>query len=326
MEIDTLDKFNDYFKTEQDCIDFLKELRWGNNIICTKCGSERCYTNNDNKHYKCRDKSCGTKFNVGINTLLHNTKISYMMWLEMIYLYTKSRGRFMSANYDKQKFGISTAIIVDLKLRTLLDGVERIGLPIDQIFVSVCKNLWLKYDKRLQYNRNKIFSKKLYLINDEDKIDFNDKKTYQNILITINKFLYYGIFRRWYFYAFATSEEILSEVFIYLSDNKEEQTEITGYILIEAIKKVLHKMWRKHYTEERPNVGKYITKNKKEWKRDTRMNLGRWYILELLRKSSDFKEFETVKDIAEEVNKKREELKIKRGRNGKLTSYEFQHF
>lgn len=78
-----------YFSSEEKCRDTVEKMRWPDgNIICPKCGNERSYRMGDMKHYKCRDKKCGTKFSVIKGSIFEATKLPLSKWFVGIYLVT----------------------------------------------------------------------------------------------------------------------------------------------------------------------------------------------------------------------------------------------
>ena len=79
----------DTFKTEQDCIDHLKQMKWGNEPFCPHCGCQKVYEFKDNKTYKCSD--CRKKFSVKVGTIFEDSKISLRKWFTAIYLITSHK-------------------------------------------------------------------------------------------------------------------------------------------------------------------------------------------------------------------------------------------
>jgi len=76
----------DYFKSEETCITYLANSRWGNEPACPHCGNVGAYVTN--RGFKCKAKECGKKFTVTTGTIFENTKISLRTWFAAMYLCT----------------------------------------------------------------------------------------------------------------------------------------------------------------------------------------------------------------------------------------------
>ncbi len=85
----TLAEVIKFYEREDICRDLIEKNRWPDgNIICPKCKGERCYRMGDMKHYKCRDKKCGTRFSVIKGTVFEATKLPLSKWFAAMYLVT----------------------------------------------------------------------------------------------------------------------------------------------------------------------------------------------------------------------------------------------
>ena len=85
----SLSEVIEFYKSEDKCRDLVEKNRWPDgNIICPKCKGERCYRMGDMKHYKCRDKKCGTRFSVIKGTVFEATKLPLSKWFIAMYLVT----------------------------------------------------------------------------------------------------------------------------------------------------------------------------------------------------------------------------------------------
>src|ERR1700761_7158239 len=76
----------DYFKSEETCISYLANSRWGETPTCPHCGNVGAYVTN--RGFKCKAKECHKKFTVTTGTIFENTKISLRVWFATIYLAT----------------------------------------------------------------------------------------------------------------------------------------------------------------------------------------------------------------------------------------------
>ena len=89
MKKNDFTKFNsllsvaDYFDTVQKCKQALTETRWGDDIICPKCGKHHCKIASNGRIY-CTH--CRHNFSCTVGTIFENTKISLRQWFLAMYL------------------------------------------------------------------------------------------------------------------------------------------------------------------------------------------------------------------------------------------------
>ena len=57
------------FSDEQVCRDFLVQQRWNGSPVCLYCGSNKWYSIEDRKRFKCGDKDCYKKYSVTVGTM-----------------------------------------------------------------------------------------------------------------------------------------------------------------------------------------------------------------------------------------------------------------
>lgn len=81
--------------TENDCREFLEQIRWGKSPICPHCGSQ------SKEHYelkqkgefkglrKCKD--CRERFTVKVGTMFHGSPISLRKWFIAIYIFSSHK-------------------------------------------------------------------------------------------------------------------------------------------------------------------------------------------------------------------------------------------
>jgi transposase-like protein len=75
-------EFEEMFKTEQNCIDYLASLRWPDGFECPQCGSIRFWKKNKGR-YECRD--CHKETTVTNNTMFHKTTKPLSIWFRAIW-------------------------------------------------------------------------------------------------------------------------------------------------------------------------------------------------------------------------------------------------
>jgi transposase-like protein len=75
-------EFEEMFRTEQDCIDYLTSLRWPLGFVCPQCGSIRFWKKNKGR-YECRD--CHKETTVTNDTMFHKTTKPLLVWFRAIW-------------------------------------------------------------------------------------------------------------------------------------------------------------------------------------------------------------------------------------------------
>jgi len=71
------------FPTQNSCVEFLEQRRWGNKLICPYCHSSHTHRNKKTQHY-CY--ACKTSFSVTVGTIFHHTHLPLQKWFLAISL------------------------------------------------------------------------------------------------------------------------------------------------------------------------------------------------------------------------------------------------
>lgn len=71
------------FSTEEQCLEYLAELRWSSGFICPKCGGKHGYRLS-NGRYQCAQ--CRHQVSVTAGTVLHKTHMPLQQWFLAFYL------------------------------------------------------------------------------------------------------------------------------------------------------------------------------------------------------------------------------------------------
>jgi transposase-like protein/transcription elongation factor Elf1 len=77
-------RFQERFQTEEQCFEYLKNLRWPNGFICPQCGHGEAYFTEKRKLFQC--KNCRHQTSVTAQTLFHRTHVPLRKWFWAIYL------------------------------------------------------------------------------------------------------------------------------------------------------------------------------------------------------------------------------------------------
>ena len=114
----TILEFEKRFREEEDCVVYLRRVRWPNGFICPKCGHVECYELNL-RLYQCA--LCKKQTSVTAGTIFHKTHLPLTIWFRVIFSVAQDKGGASSSRIASQ-FGLpqKTAWLMLLKLRTAM--------------------------------------------------------------------------------------------------------------------------------------------------------------------------------------------------------------
>ncbi len=107
----TIDAFDRQFQTEDDCKNFLMEMRWPDGVRCPRCKSaERIYALKARPfHWVCCNKRCGERrgyrFSVITKTIFENTKIPLKLWYKVAFLILTAKKGISALQVHRVIFG-----------------------------------------------------------------------------------------------------------------------------------------------------------------------------------------------------------------------------
>jgi len=128
------------FQTEDDCLDYIEQMRWPNGKCCVKCGSmnisqfkrETESKNRRNRLYQCLEKECGHQFSATAGTIFADSHLPLTKWFMAIGLIVEAK-KGISAKQVARHLGMETSyktvwylchrIREAMKEGGLLDGV-----------------------------------------------------------------------------------------------------------------------------------------------------------------------------------------------------------
>jgi len=113
-------EFQERFKTEDNCFQYLKKLRWPDGYFCPKCGHNDAYFMEKRKIFQC--KNCHHQTTVTVNTIFHRTHVPLRKWFWAIFLVgTDKRG--CSAKRLEKMIGVhyATAWLMIHKIRKAME-------------------------------------------------------------------------------------------------------------------------------------------------------------------------------------------------------------
>lgn len=124
----TLADFNDYFKDEKTCYEFLESQRWDGQAVCPHCGSAKKPYNvkprgkfKDIPSYRCSERECDLPFTVRTGTIFEGSKVELRKWLQAAYELSTAKKGISSVELGT-RIGVSqkTAWFINHRLRVML--------------------------------------------------------------------------------------------------------------------------------------------------------------------------------------------------------------
>lgn len=89
------------FSDEQKCRDFLVQQRWSGCPTCPYCGSQKWYSIEDGKRFKCGNKECYKKYSVTVGTVFHASNIPLTTWFPAMYIISSHKKGISSVQLAK---------------------------------------------------------------------------------------------------------------------------------------------------------------------------------------------------------------------------------
>lgn len=124
----TIAEFNDYFKDEKTCYEFLENQRWDGVAVCPHCGTLKTpykvksrgkFT--DIPSYRCSERACDLPFTVRTGSIFEGSKVELRKWFQAAYELSISKKGISSVELA-DRIGVSqkTAWFINHRLRTML--------------------------------------------------------------------------------------------------------------------------------------------------------------------------------------------------------------
>ena len=125
----TIAEFNDYFRDERTCYEFLEKKLWDNGKpVCPHCGTAKQPKKvsargkfKDIPSYRCTETGCYLPFTVRTGTIFQGSKVELRKWLQASYELSISKKGISSVELA-QRIGVSqkTAWFINHRLREML--------------------------------------------------------------------------------------------------------------------------------------------------------------------------------------------------------------
>ncbi len=128
----TIQQFNDFFKDEKTCYEFLEQQRWDGVPVCPHCGSLKTPYKvrargkfQDIPSYRCSERACDLPFTVRTNSIFEGSKIELRKWFQAAYEISTAKKGISSVELAT-RIGISqkSAWFVNHRLRAMLTETQ----------------------------------------------------------------------------------------------------------------------------------------------------------------------------------------------------------
>lgn len=100
VRIISVNEFRKRFSTEDDCLNYLVNLRWLNGFICPKCQNRESYQQKDSGFYRC--KACDYKVSITAGTAFHGTNLRLPDWFWAVYRMPQDKKGFSAMQLMKE--------------------------------------------------------------------------------------------------------------------------------------------------------------------------------------------------------------------------------
>jgi transposase-like protein len=124
----TIHEFNDYFKDEVSCYQFLEDQRWNGVPVCPHCATAKAPYKvkargkfADIPSYRCSERACGLPFTVRTGSIFEGSKVELRKWFQAAYELSISKKGISSVELAN-RIGVSqkTAWFINHRLRAML--------------------------------------------------------------------------------------------------------------------------------------------------------------------------------------------------------------
>lgn len=319
----SLSDFENTFPDDVSCIQWLWSVR--NEVApgCPYCGEFKIFNNNDGKTKKCSNKICRNKLSITTKSLIAGTKVPISKWMEFMFLYVKSRGRFSTTTNFSNPVHAYTA---DKILKEVFSTVQKEGVTQEWMFIQGWKRIFILNSKGVEFKKSDKGER--WLIKPNDILDFQKEEIYRKAVLFATKTIHNSVRRDFILFAFIEATDLVAETIMNICDSQENVGAVTGDLFVKATYSTLYKLW-KAKMKEMPNYEDYRKTYNRDKKREMRINLSNYYIKSLIctedSRKGKWKEEKTFSELKDRIEKKRVKIRANREKRGYISSFEFNY-
>lgn len=318
IELNTLKDVEKAFPDPESARKYLFEIRWGKFAICPFCGNERAYFIEKGIRMKCANPVCYRKFAVTGKTLFEATNLPPDKLVKILFIYSRTRGRVTELKSVIQ-CNIRTDFFVREKLDFAWKTIDTIGKStadtMKMLFIACCD----QYEKFKDVKRDPYYNSPFKV---KDINNIGDVRQY-NMLLRHTKY-YLSVYAKWIWIKdFATAEDILSETFLHLSENKIKEYDADS--ILHYIWKTCQKMWE-NYLAQHPKRSEYTKTMKKKFNDAQKINIKDNYVITCIfnRKGNKMTR-EEIRNNKALIAEARNIIREKRNKHGRISDFQ-SHF
>ncbi len=109
------------FPTQESCIKYLEKVRWGDQVVCPYCKSERTAP----AEHRHRCYNCKTSFSVTVGTIFHHTHLPLQKWFLAIMLMLNAKKGLSALQLSRDlRVNKNTAWRMNMQIRKAMNQVE----------------------------------------------------------------------------------------------------------------------------------------------------------------------------------------------------------
>lgn len=304
---DNYDDISSVFTCEQNAKFFLEKIRWSNGVICPKCGGKKYYNIDSNKKFKCANNKCYYKFSLTSNTLIACTNLSLITWIKVVYIFLSKKGAIDPIDISVgAAVAEKSSILIFSRLELAWKHTNKTLKKFD-LFKEFFYQLFTLYEKREEIQCNKWGH--IYHVSNID--DISNPYQFNRLMVYCRVRLYYCT---WIHKNVLQPCDILSEVFLYLYDNKIDVYDAD--FIIRIINRVISRMWYR-YTKENPLIMKRRRERASQLTKEHRISISQTYLIRIAKQKTGLTKSELLKNT-EIIKKIKESIIEKRKSNGEL--------
>ena len=109
------------FPTQESCTQYLEKVRWGDQVVCPYCKSERTAP----AEHRHRCYNCKTSFSVTVGTIFHQTHLPLQKWFLAIMLMLNAKKGISALQLSRDlRVNKNTAWRMNMQIRKAMNQVE----------------------------------------------------------------------------------------------------------------------------------------------------------------------------------------------------------